>query len=54
MKTILLLNPKLLSIIVEKVHEENLPVEINEGENKDGLIVFYLYIQIAFILPLIH
>lgn len=44
METKRLLNPKLLTGIVEKVHEDNLPVEICVGENKDGLVdVLFVY-----------
>lgn len=44
MKTKRLLNPKLLTGIVEKVHEDNLPVEICVGENKGGLVdVLFVY-----------
>lgn len=44
MKTKRLLNPKLLSHIVEKVHEDDLPVEIEMGERKNGLIdVLFVY-----------
>lgn len=38
MKIKRLLNPKLLSNVIEKVHEQNLPVEINTGEERTGLI----------------
>lgn len=38
MKIKRLLNPKLLSNVIDKVHEGNLPVEINTGEERDGLI----------------
>ena len=44
MKTKRLLNPKLLSHVVEKVHEDDLPVEIEMGELKDGLFdVLFVY-----------
>lgn len=44
METKRLLNPKLLSHVVEKVHEDNLPVEIEMGERKDGLFdVLFVY-----------
>lgn len=33
-----LLSPKLLSDVMEKVHERNLPIEINAGEERDGLV----------------
>lgn len=38
MKIKRLLNPKLLSNVIDKVHEKNLPVEINAGEERDGLV----------------
>ena len=38
MKKKILLNHKLVNSLIEKVHEENLPVEINTGEQHDGLI----------------
>jgi hypothetical protein len=44
MKAKRLLNPKLLNSIVEKVHEDDLPMEIDMGEMKDGLIdVLFVY-----------
>lgn len=39
-----LLNSRLLGNIAEKVHEENLPVEIEEGKRIGGLIdVLFVY-----------
>ncbi|RGN52554.1 hypothetical protein DXB58_26890 [Bacteroides sp. OM05-10AA] len=39
-----LLNHNLLAGIVERVHEDNLPVEICVGENKNGLVdVLFVY-----------
>ena len=44
MKSKRLLIPILLTGIVEKVHEDNLPVEICVGENKGGLVdVLFVY-----------
>lgn len=38
MITRILVNPALLGHFAEKVHEDNLPIEIHEGEKKDELI----------------
>lgn len=44
MKTKRLLNPKLLNYLKERVDKEHLPIEIDEGETKDGLIeVLFVY-----------
>ncbi|RGN43795.1 MULTISPECIES: hypothetical protein [unclassified Bacteroides] len=34
----LLVNPKLINAIIEKVHDDNLPIIINIGESKDELV----------------
>ena len=37
MRTKLLLDSKILSTVIDKVHEENLPIKIDTGEKKGGL-----------------
>lgn len=34
----MLLNPQLLNVIIEKVHEGNMPITIDVGELKDELV----------------
>lgn len=44
MKTKRLLNPNLFTSVVDRIHEDKLPITIYEGENKDGLVdVLFVY-----------